>query len=145
MDPEQRELWAQELQKADNRCLQFKEQLDQYQQQNAVLNNQIRELEAKVMTRDQEIRRMQMQYQGGDSFQNIKQVSDIDRISQERQKMIENFEDMANLLDITDFRFDGGAGPVNFQLINNVFQNVENMKQKLEDAKQDKMQMNEQI
>ena len=97
------------------------------------------------MTRDQEIRRMQMQYQGGDSFQNIKQVSDIDRITQERQKMIENFEDMANLLDITDFRFDGGAGPVNFQLINNVFQNVENMKQKLEDAKQDKMQMDEQI
>ena len=65
-------------------------------------------LEQKLTTRDEEIRRLQLQYQGGASFDNIRQASDVERITQERQKLIESFEDMANLLDMPMFRLDNG-------------------------------------
>lgn len=68
-------------------------------------------------------------------------MSDADRISQERQKMIETLEDMANMLDMPMFRLDSGGAPLNFGQIDQIINNVQNLKGKLDDANQDKHEM----
>ena len=123
----------------------FKDQVTRLEERNRDLQQRVTHLEDKVITRDAEIQRMQNQYQGGASFDNIKQISDVDRISQERQKMIESFEDMANMLDMPMFRLDNGTAPINFQQVNQIFVNVQNLKAKLDDANQDKNEMQRQI
>lgn len=72
-------------------------------------------------------------------------MSDADRISQERQKMIETLEDMANMLDMPMFRLDSGGAPLNFGQIDQIINNVQNLKGKLDDANQDKHEMGKQI
>ena len=119
----------------------FKDRVTRLEERNRDLQQRVTHLEDKVITRDAEIQRMQNQYQGGASFDNIKQISDVDRISQERQKMIESFEDMANMLDMPMFRLDNGTAPINFEQVNQIFVTVQNLKARLNDANQDKNEM----
>lgn len=59
--------------------------------------------------------------------------------------MIESFEDMANILDMSMFRLDNGPAPINFDQVNQVINTVQNLKSRLDDANQDKMELNRQI
>lgn len=145
MDPQQRELWAQEVKKTEERCQMFKDQALHAESINRELQQQIANLEDKVLTRDDEIRRLQIQYQGGQSFENIKTVSDIDRIGQERQRLVENFEDIANMLDMSNFRIESGHAPVNFDQINQIILTIQSLKGRLDDAKHDNMELSKQV
>lgn len=58
MESQQRDVWAQELRKAEDRAQMFKDQVGQLEQKNRDLMQQLTFLEDKVATRDQEIKRL---------------------------------------------------------------------------------------
>lgn len=69
-----------------------------------------------------------MSYQGGQALQNVKESSDIEKQSIERQKLIEYFEDMANIIDMPMFRLDEAPKPLNFELVQQIMERVLNLK-----------------
>ena len=73
-----------------------------------------------------------MSYQGGQTFQAVKQGQDTEIVWQQRQMMLEQFEDMANLLDMPMFRLD--PSNLNAGTLNQIMQQVQNLKSQMQDS-----------
>jgi hypothetical protein len=68
----QEQTWAEELKRADGRSNQFKEERDQANAAAQQLAQKVQLLEGQVSLRDEEINRLNVTFQGGSSFANIK-------------------------------------------------------------------------
>lgn len=69
---QQEQTWAEELKRADGRSNQFKEELDKANAIAMELGQKVQLLEGKISLRDEEINRLNVTYQGGSSFANLK-------------------------------------------------------------------------
>jgi len=76
-------VWAEELRRADERALKFKQDMAEADAIRMQLDSRVKELERAVSTREQEIQRLTLLYKGGQNFDSVK-VS-FDRQSAEAQ------------------------------------------------------------
>ena len=83
LDIKQQNVWAEELRRADERALKFKQDLLEGQQSRKDLENRLKELQHGVAARDQEIVRLGMLYKGGQTFDQVK--SQYDRSQSDSQ------------------------------------------------------------
>lgn len=99
------ELWAQEVRRADERADKFKKENDDLQAKIQRCDAEIAELKSLITTRDSEIQRLQASYIGGQTFNAVKrEADDVAKIQSENQAMCARFEDIANMLDVKNFR-----------------------------------------
>ena len=62
-------MWAEELRRADERALKFKQDVVDMQGQKRELEGRLKELQQGIATRDQEIVRLGLLYKGGQNFE----------------------------------------------------------------------------
>ena len=77
---QQQDIWAQELRRSDERAVKFKNDNDQLMQSKRALEAENQDLKNRVQNREQEISRLHLAFNGGQSLDVVKSNHDTDML-----------------------------------------------------------------
>jgi cell division protein FtsB len=114
----QQNVWAEELRRADDRALKFKNDVIEAERMRSAMEARIKELSSAVMSRDQEIQRLTMLYKGGQNFDSVKLSFDkhtsqetIDKlqkqnefVNEENHRLSQEMQEIKELLGVCETR-----------------------------------------
>lgn len=72
LSQQQQNVWAEELRRADERALKFKQDLADADAKRIDMEKKLREMDKALQARDQEIQRLALLYKGGQNFDTVK-------------------------------------------------------------------------
>ena len=116
-----------ELSRADERGAKFKNANDQLIDLKRALEAENQDLKGKVQIREQEISRLHLAFNGGQSFDAVKSNHDTDKLQSDNQSMRDRLDDIAQIL----------AVPANSDL----GEQVAKLKMNLEDLREDNQEL----
>ncbi len=118
MQGQQQQVWAEELRRADERVLKFKQDMALQEGQRQELEARVKDLEKAIVTRDQEIQRLSLLYKGGQNFEGVKvnfdkqtaeiQITNLTKqnefLNSENHRLGEEMREIKELLGVCESR-----------------------------------------